>query len=199
MSSGSNGSTKYMLGDAVPIHTNRLSVLGVMGRHQDERRVPYTQPHTPETSRYEPNFMLGHPSEYPRYDHYGLHSGSTTITTTMQCEPTSMSRKKESMYMARPKAYTKPLDPRFLIHPPTPELPRGGFDSMYNRESCTKKMEEGESTVYDPYWHIPRATLWCSHKGCVHDSEPCKDCNWKVSFLRFLSMLLPLLSLESFN
>lgn len=185
MSSGSHGSTKYMLGDAAPIHTNRLSVLGGMGRYPSEHRLHHTLPHTPETSRYEPNFMLGHPSEYPRYDPYALRPGSTTTSTSRKCGSTSTSQKSESRYMVRPKGFAKPLDPRFLLHPPTPELPRS-FDSNYDRENGTNKKEEGKASVYDPYWHIPRATLWCSHKGCVYDSEPCKDCKWKVSLLNSL-------------
>ncbi|XP_071528197.1 uncharacterized protein [Panulirus ornatus] len=170
MSSGSGGSTKYMLGSTAPIHSNRLSVMG-MSRNLDGRLHYALRTPTPEASRYEPNFMLGHSlSEYPKYD---------SCYTIRPASPKN-SRKSESRYMVRPKicAENRQLDARFMTHPPTPELPRG-FESTHSSSLKRDGKQLEAVSIYDSYWHIPRATLWCSHKGCVYDSQPCKDCQWK--------------------
>nr|XP_045600252.1 uncharacterized protein LOC123759356 isoform X1 [Procambarus clarkii] len=168
MSSGSGGSTKYMLRDTAPTHNNRLSVINTSRSHSGRLHYARRTP-TPEASRYEPNFMLGsHPSEYPEYD---------TSYTIRSASPRT-SRKPESRYMVRPKirAESRQYDPRLILQPPSPELPQS-FGSRHTSGNERKELEAG--TLYDNYWHIPRASLWCSHKGCVYDSQPCKECQWK--------------------
>nr|XP_053653713.1 uncharacterized protein LOC128703163 isoform X2 [Cherax quadricarinatus] len=168
VSSVSDGSTRYILRDSAPIHNNRLNV---MSRSHNERLHHALRTPTPETSRYEPNFMLSSQlSEYPKYD---------SCYTMRSASPRTL-RKSESRYMVRPKIRTgtKQFDPRLILQPPTPELPRS-YGSKHSDGLGKERKEVEPGTLYDSYWHIPRASLWCSHKGCVYDSQPCKECQWK--------------------
>ncbi|XP_042870184.1 uncharacterized protein LOC122251980 isoform X2 [Penaeus japonicus] len=188
MSSGSGGSTKYMLGGAAPIHhPTRYSVMG-MGRVLDPSRLSHAlRTPTPEASRYEPNFMLGPATtqDYSRYDDRGPALPAAAPSSRRMRPPSPKPHwRSESRYMVRPKLNSeKKYEARYMLHPPTPELPRT-FENKYG-SSTMEKGGAGEkdlgtgSSLYDTYWHIPRATLWCSHKGCVYDSQPCKECQWK--------------------
>ncbi|XP_042231571.1 uncharacterized protein LOC121872671 isoform X2 [Homarus americanus] len=170
MSSGSDGSTKYMLRDATPVHSNRMSVMS-MGRSRNERAHHSVRTPTPEASRYEPNFMLGPPSsEYSKYD---------SCYTIRPASPKT-SKKSESRYMVRPKLRpdNRSFDPRIMLQPPTPEMPRS-FETRYTNSLRKDGKQPEAGTLYDSYWHIPRASLWCSNKGCVYDTQPCTDCQWK--------------------
>ncbi|XP_066958296.1 uncharacterized protein [Macrobrachium rosenbergii] len=172
-SSGSGGSTKYMIRDVAPTHSRFGNVLGVE-RALDGRL--HTQPYTirtptPEASRYEPNFMLSPSSaEYRTYESW----------YTIQAPSPKPVEKTESRYMVRPKlnCSEKKYDARYTLHPPTPELPQG-FESKYGGGVGADGKETRTGSLYEPYWHIPRASLWCQNKGCAYDSQHCDDCNWK--------------------
>ncbi|XP_063595449.1 uncharacterized protein LOC134772404 isoform X2 [Penaeus indicus] len=205
MSSGSGGSTKYMLGgSSAPIHhPTRYSVMG-MGRVLDPSRLSHAlRTPTPEASRYEPNFMLGPATthDYSRYDDlpatthdYSRYNDLPVTHSVALPAATPSSRRmrppspkphwrSESRFMVRPKLNSEMKhEARYMLHPPTPEMPRT-FENKYGSSGMEKGVGEKDlgtgSTLYDTYWHIPRATLWCSHKGCVYDSQPCKECQWK--------------------
>ncbi|XP_063853377.1 uncharacterized protein LOC135096074 [Scylla paramamosain] len=119
-----------------------------------------------ESSRYEPNFMLGYGSygaygslQYPKYPSDIPHRNRDMAT-------------ENEIYGKRSKG--KLLNSG-LLHPGTPELSKG--------LSYGDTDKEKEAGVYggvpkDSYpWHIPRASLWCLHKG--YNGDFCKDCQWK--------------------
>lgn len=169
-SSGSGGSTKYMIKDVVPTHS-RFSVVDrtIDGRthtHSYNVRTP-----TPEPSRCEPNFMLGPSSpEYNKYEsRYMIQPPSPTPP-----------KKSESRYMVRPKMHpdAQKFNTAHMLYPPTPELPRG-FETKYGGGVGLDGKEGRTGSLYDAYWHIPRASLWCQNKGCAYATYHCGDCNWK--------------------
>ncbi|KAK3867090.1 hypothetical protein Pcinc_027404 [Petrolisthes cinctipes] len=116
-------------------------------------------------SKYDPNFTLARssPNQTKRHHHQDKREG----------------RRNESRHMVRPKLQPDAkLDPRLLLHPPTPELPR---TMVYGRDTEEKNHgdKRGKGGFYD--WHLPQESLWCTHTGSMYDSsEPCKICKWKV-------------------
>lgn len=153
----SNGSTKQFLNDNSPTGSPRHPRV-----IPPEIRVYPSIHQSVEPSRYEPNFMLGYGAPtYPRYP----------IETAR-----NHGNEREKRQMKRPKAYDKSmLDPRLFLHPPTPELPRTfGYGSV-GKGTAAGDFGGGPKGSYD--WHIPRASLWCYHRG--YGAEPCKDCQWK--------------------
>ncbi|CAL4088520.1 unnamed protein product, partial [Meganyctiphanes norvegica] len=117
-----------------------------------------------EYSRYEPNFMLAAPTipESPT---------STDSNFILYQTPTP---ENHGYYFrsssSEPSGFEAKYQMGGLGSPLGAKPEKSGLGSPLGSNF------DRESTPSDDYWHIPRASLWCSHKECAYESKPC---HWK--------------------
>ncbi|XP_045112422.1 uncharacterized protein LOC123505297 isoform X2 [Portunus trituberculatus] len=154
----SNGSTRQFFSGTPPRRKNAVVPPEIHLYPSLQRPI--------ESSRYEPNFMLGYGSygaygslQYPKYPIATPHRNRD-----IGGDSDGYNKKSKGKLLHSG-----------LLYPGTPEPPPG---FSYGVTAMGKEAGVPGGVGKEAYpWHIPRASLWCLHKG--YNGDFCKDCQFK--------------------